>query len=114
MFQNDSCAECFDMKLVFLRSVADVQFRVKSTISKRGNFCRLQEEYIKCCRVDISYISRRFSLCSPFLLPFGMRSVTLFNHMSYINAPHRTVLEVFLHTALRKRIPYATSNEYVR
>lgn len=28
------------------------------------------------CRVDMSYISRRFGLCSLFLLPFGMRSVT--------------------------------------
>jgi hypothetical protein len=48
MFLNDSCAECFYMELLFLRYVADVQFRVKSTISKRGNFCRLQEEFIKC------------------------------------------------------------------
>ncbi len=65
-------------------------------------------------RVDISYTTLRHRLCSLFLLPFGMRSVTLFCHMKYLNAPHRTVHALFAHTALRKRIPYATDNVYVR
>ncbi len=36
------------------------------------------------------YTSRRYGLYSLFLLPFGMKSVTVFYHMRYIDAPHRT------------------------
>jgi len=43
----------------------------------------------------------RFNLFSLFLLPFGIKSATLFNLVRNFNAPHRTGLEDFLHPALQ-------------
>jgi hypothetical protein len=46
-------------------------------------------------------LSFRFNLFSLFLLPFGTKSATIFNHVKNFNVPHRTGLEDFLHPALQ-------------
>ena len=41
-----------------------------------------------------------------FLLPFGIKSATLFNLVKNFNAPHRTGHEGFPHPALRFNSPF--------
>jgi len=50
--------------------------------------------------------SLRFNLFSLFLLPFGIKSATIFSLMGNFNAPHRTGLVDFPHPALRFNSPY--------
>jgi hypothetical protein len=50
--------------------------------------------------------SFRFSLFSLLLLPFGVKSATIFNLVRNFNAPHRTGLVDFPHPALRFNSPY--------
>ena len=92
-------------------------FGMKYGVSKRRNGCAFQDGariiYFNWSSRHFLYLTRH-GLYSLFLLPFGMRSVTIFCHMKYLNAPHRTVHALFAHTALRKRVPYATVNVYVR
>jgi hypothetical protein len=45
--------------------------------------------------------SFRFNLFSLLLLPFGIKSATVFNHVKNFNVPHRTGLVDFPHPALQ-------------
>jgi len=45
--------------------------------------------------------SFRFNLFSLLLLPFGIKSATIFNLVRNFNAPHRTGRVDFLHPALQ-------------
>ncbi len=50
--------------------------------------------------------SLRYSVFSLVLLPFGIKSATMFHPMRNFNAPHRTGLVDFPHPALRFNSPY--------
>ena len=89
------------IQFVVKNTVSDIRKMVKKIKSKtQANVEFCYEAGVWSSRHNI-VPSFRFNLFSLFLLPFGIKSATLFNRMRNFNAPHRTGRVDFLHPALQ-------------